>query len=166
MPRPKPSIAMILASMGGSSAAPSIPITSGRFTAWSNACSGAARWKNYRLSKPSSPKLQPRSTCRSLRHACAGPGSISPKSAALRRRSSRCGSRLLAMRRGLSAAAEDAAPDGFVPQTNAARDAGIVGGDMDVVRQGDGDAGSVSSTEIQHVIVHERVDVLDDLEHA
>src|SRR6266851_6947466 len=70
------------------------------------------------------------------------------------------------MHRGLGAAAEDVAPDGFVPQTDTARDAGIVGGDMDVVRQDGSDAGGVSSTQIQDVIVHERVDVLDDLEHA
>jgi hypothetical protein len=73
-----------LGSAGGSSAALSIPTMSGPFTVWSSVCNGATRLTSYRLSKQSSPQLWPRSTSRSPRYACAGPRSISPKSAALR----------------------------------------------------------------------------------
>ena len=64
------------------------------------------------------------------------------------------------MRGRRSVAAEDAAPHDFVPQTDAARDAGIVGGDVDVVRQGNSDLGGVSAAQIQNVIVQKRVDEL------
>src|SRR5215831_2963613 len=65
-----------------SSAAPSIPTMSGRFTVWSNACGGAARQRSYRLSKRSLPRLWRKSTFRSIHHACAELGSRNPKSAA------------------------------------------------------------------------------------
>src|SRR5690349_5327826 len=68
--------------------------------------------------------------------------------------------------RGFGTVAEDAAPNSVVPQTDATRDAGVIGGNPDVVRQGDLDSGGVASTQIKNVIVHERVDLTDDLEHA
>src|SRR5260370_9397697 len=62
--------------------------------------------------------------------------------------------------------AADSVPDVFVPQADAARDAGIVGRDMHVGGQRDVDIGGVSAAGIQHVVVQKRVDDVDRLQNA
>ena len=58
-------------------------------------------------------------------------------------------------------------PDFVVPEADAAQDAGIVGGDTDVVSETfNTDVGGVSATEIQHVIMQQGLNDLDRSKNA
>ena len=61
----------------------------------------------------------------------------------------------------------DGLPDFLIPKADPACEAGIIGGNADIVRQIIGaDIGGISSAEIQRVVVQEGMDDLDRIPHA